>query len=46
VDRALTEADPDRHCLDSADLANFKPPRRVVFVTPSAGATSHAVAAS
>jgi 2-furoate---CoA ligase len=33
ADPALTEAALDRHCLDSPDLANFKRPRRVVFVS-------------
>jgi 2-furoate---CoA ligase len=29
---ALTAEALDRHCLDSPDLANFKRPRRIVFV--------------
>ena len=28
----LTAEALDRHCLDSPDLANFKRPRRIVFV--------------
>ena len=29
----LTAEALDRHCLDSPDLANFKRPRRIVFVS-------------
>jgi 2-furoate---CoA ligase len=31
-DAGLTAATLDRHCLESPDLANFKRPRRIVFV--------------
>jgi 2-furoate---CoA ligase len=31
-DATLTTDALDRHCRESADLANFKRPRRVVFV--------------
>jgi 2-furoate---CoA ligase len=32
-DSSLTDRALDQHCLESQDLANFKRPRRVVFVT-------------